>query len=167
MRGAYNRAMAANPRHLSQFGNKVSRIWKQTGLAAKILMQQAEQQVVLPDAVDAEVTPRQALAGKAALFQYPDRRRVGGDTGGFDPVQIEFAEQRRQQHPERRRHVTAMRMGLSDPVSDRPGLNDTAAHICQRDPADHHAIGPAENDEGIRPVGSNIFGITAQPPPEA
>src|SRR5271170_1207499 len=32
-----------------------------TGLAAKILMQEAEQQMVLPDAVDAEIAPRQPL----------------------------------------------------------------------------------------------------------
>jgi hypothetical protein len=38
------------------------------GLAAKILMQQAEQQVVLPDAIDAEIAPRQALAAESAFL---------------------------------------------------------------------------------------------------
>src|SRR3977135_1070111 len=84
---------------------------RETRLAAKILVQQAEQQVVLPDPVDAEIAPRQALAGKPAFLQHPDRGRVGGNAGGLDAVQIEFAEQRRQQHAQRRRHVAAMRMG--------------------------------------------------------
>src|SRR3954462_5597359 len=62
--------------------------------AAEILVQQAEQQMVLPDPVDAEITAAQPLAGEAALLQHPDRRRIGGNAGGLDPVQIELAEQR-------------------------------------------------------------------------
>src|ERR1700722_8104145 len=55
-----------------------------TLLTPEILVKQAKQQVVLPYAVDAEIAPRKALADKAALLQHPDRRRVGGDTGGLD-----------------------------------------------------------------------------------
>src|SRR6185437_7822745 len=97
--------------------------------AAKILVQQAEQQMVLPDAVDAEIAPCQSLAGKPAFLQYPDRGRVGGNAGGLDAVQIEFAEQRRQQHPQRRRHVAAMGVGLADPVADGAGLHDAAPDV--------------------------------------
>src|ERR1700704_5917585 len=57
-----------------------------TRLAAKILMQQAEQQMVLPDAVDAEIAPRQTLAAETAFLQHPDRRRIGGDAGSLDAV---------------------------------------------------------------------------------
>src|SRR5216110_2268418 len=121
-------------------------------------MQQAEQQMVLPDAVDAEIAPRQALAAEAAFFQHPDRRRIGGDAGGLDAVKIELAEQRRQQYAQRRRHVAAMRMRLSDPVPDGAGLHDAA---------DHRAIRFAEYDERIGSVGGDVFGIAAQPPPEA
>src|SRR5260370_26010186 len=69
-----------------------------TRSAAKILMQQAEQQMILPDAVDAEIAPRQALAGKTAFLQHPDRWCIGGDAGGLDAMQIELAEQGRQYH---------------------------------------------------------------------
>src|SRR6187200_451701 len=84
-RRPYSSPMAANPRHLK--GLEIN------GSAAKILMQQAEQQMVLPDAVDAEIAPRQPLAGEAAFLQHPDRGRIGGNAGGLDAVQIEFAEQ--------------------------------------------------------------------------
>src|SRR4030088_3817847 len=107
--------------------------------------------MVLPDAVDAEIAPRQALAAKTAFLQHPDRGRVGGNAGGLDAVQIELAEQRRQQHAQRRRHVAAMRMGLPDPVSDGAGLDDAAADIRQRDAADHRTIRFTKYDEWIGP----------------
>ena len=59
-------------------------------------------------------------------------------------MQIELAEQRRQQHPQRRRHVAAMGMGLADPIADGAGLHDAAADIRQRDAADHRAVGLRE-----------------------
>src|SRR6266508_2607786 len=135
-RRPYSSPMAANPRHPK--GLEIN------GSAAKILMQQAEQQVVLPDAVDAEIAPRQALAAEAAFLQHPDRRRIGGNAGGLDAVKIELAEQRWQQHPQGRRHVAAMRMRLPDPVPDRAGLHDAAADVRQCDPADHRTIGFAK-----------------------
>src|SRR6266852_1299070 len=67
-----------------------------TRLAAKILMQQAEQQMVLPDTIDAEIASRQAFAVKATFLQHPDRGRIGGNAGGLDAMKIEFPEQRRQ-----------------------------------------------------------------------
>src|SRR5258708_1324178 len=67
-----------------------------TRSAAKILMQQAEQQMILPDAVDAEIAPRQALAGKTAFLQHPDRCRIGGNAAGLDPIQIDLANHARQ-----------------------------------------------------------------------
>src|SRR5882757_828957 len=136
-------------------------------LAAKILVQQAEQQVVLPDAVDAEIASRQTFAIESAFLEHPDRRRIGGNAGGLDAVKIELTEQRRQQHAQRRRHVAAMCMGLPDPVPDRSGLHNAAADIRQRDAADHRTIGFAEHDEWIGSVGGDIFGIAPQPPPEA
>src|ERR1700730_11115326 len=102
----YTSAMAANPRRVPKSRNQ--------GLTAKILMQQAEQQMVLPDAVDAEIAPRQPLAREAAFLQHPDRGRIRGNAGGLDAVQIELAEQRWQQHAQPRRHVAAMRMRLAD-----------------------------------------------------
>src|SRR5665213_1181237 len=141
--------------------------YRETRLAAEILMQQAEQQVVLPDAIDAEIAPRQTLAGEAAFLQHPDRGRIGGNAGGLDAVQIEFAEQRRQQHPQRRGHVAAMGVRLPDPVSDGAGLYDAAADIGERDAPDHRAIGLPEHDERIGAVGGDVLGIAAQPPPEA
>src|SRR6266540_1098825 len=102
-RRPYSSQMAANPRHPK--GLEIN------GSAAEILMQQAEQQMVLPDAVDAEIAPRQALAGESAFLQHADRGRIGGNAGGLDAVQVELPEQRRQQYPECCAHVAAMGMG--------------------------------------------------------
>src|SRR6267142_2771115 len=151
----------------TQGSKKSADHYLETRLAAKILVQQAEQQVVLPDAIDAEIASRQTFAVKSAFLKHPDRRRIGGNAGGLDAVKIEFAEQRRQQHAQRRRHVALMCMGLPDPVPDRSGLHDAAADIRQRDAADHRTIGFAEHDEWIGSVGGDVFGIAAQPPPEA
>src|ERR1700719_3871264 len=116
----YSKAMSANPRRDSCCKNR--------SLAAEILVQQAEQQVILPDAVDAEIAARQPLAGETAFLEHPDRRRVGGNAGGLDAMQVELAEQGGQQHPQRRGHVAAMRMRLADPITDGAGLHDAAAH---------------------------------------
>src|SRR6266478_4386330 len=82
----WGRVITAQWRRTQGAGNPVS--------AAKILVQQAEQQMVLPDAVDAEIAPREALAAEAAFLQHPERRRIGGDASGLDAVKIELAEQR-------------------------------------------------------------------------
>src|SRR3981081_3534574 len=146
----YNSAMAANPRHAPNCENQ--------GSAAKILMQQAEQQMVLPDAVDAEIAPRQTLAAETAFLQHRHPRRIGGNAGSPDAVKVELAEQRGQQHAQRRRHVAAMRMRLADPIADGAGLDDAAANIRQRDAADHRAVRFAEYDKRIGPVGGDVFG---------
>src|SRR5258708_1470135 len=65
----YNSAMTANPRRVPQSHNR--------RVTAKILVQKAEQQMVLPDAVDAEIAPRQPLPCKAAFLHHPDPRSVG------------------------------------------------------------------------------------------
>src|SRR5258706_14090650 len=99
--------MAANPRRRKSRSKPTS--------AAKILMQQAKQQMVLPDAVDAKVAPRQPLAAEAAFLQNPDRGRIGGDAGGLDAGKIGLAEQQGQQYLQSRRHVAAIRGRSSDP----------------------------------------------------
>src|SRR5258706_15293811 len=63
----YISAMAANPRRVPKSRNR--------RLTAKILVQQTEQQMVLPDAGNAEGAPPQSLPGEAALLQHPDRGR--------------------------------------------------------------------------------------------
>ena len=51
-------------------------------------------------------------------------------------MQVELAEQGRQQHPQRRGHDPLMRIRLADPVADGTGLDDAAADIRQRHAAD-------------------------------
>ena len=42
--------------------------------------------MVLPDAVDAEIAPGQALTAKPALLQHPNGRRIAGNAGGFNAM---------------------------------------------------------------------------------
>src|SRR6185312_11660360 len=109
----YKRRIAANPRHRSSSQSRSLRLsmilsenrhplfWIMLVSPAKILVQQAEQKMILPDAVDAEIAPRQPLPAEAAFLQHTDRGCVRRDAGGFDAVQVELAEQGRQQHAQR------------------------------------------------------------------
>src|ERR1700730_17393179 len=105
--------MAANPRRLRGGALNAACDERCNKLTAKVLMQQTEQEMILPCAVDAEIAPRQPLAGKAAFLENPDGRLIAGNASRLDAMQIEFAEQRRQQHPQRRRHVAAAGVGLA------------------------------------------------------
>src|ERR1700730_19408770 len=60
-----------------------------------------------------------------------------------------------------------MRVRSPDPVADGAGLHDAAADVGERYTADHRPIRFAKYDERIGSVGGNVFGIAAQPSPEA
>src|SRR4029077_15178414 len=51
------------------------------------ILQASVEQMVLPDAVDAEIFARITLAHEAGIFQKPDRSGVGRDAGRFPPVE--------------------------------------------------------------------------------
>src|ERR1043166_8282504 len=72
--------------------------WRPQGAVNKtrsIAREAREQQVVLPQPVDAEILPRIAFARKARVFQEPDRGRVGGNAGRLEPVQAQRSERER------------------------------------------------------------------------
>src|SRR5580704_3981635 len=50
------------------------------------------EQVILPDAVDAQIFARIALAHKSGVFQKPRRAGIGRDAGGLDAMQPQAAE---------------------------------------------------------------------------
>src|SRR5215831_19909963 len=61
-----------------------------------IVLEPGEQQMVLPDAVDAEVLARITLARKAAALEQANGRCIGRDAGGLNPVQPQRPERERQ-----------------------------------------------------------------------
>src|SRR5689334_23939592 len=84
--------------------------------ARSIARKAREQQMVLPQPVDAEVLPRVALAREAGVFQEPDRGRIGRNAGGLEPVQAQRAECERHQRAHRAAHQPTPRERLADPV---------------------------------------------------
>src|ERR1700681_4020759 len=60
-----------------------------------------------------------------------------------------------------------MRVRSPDPVADGAGLHEAAADVGERYTADHRPIRFAKYDERIGSVGGDVFGIAAQPSPEA
>src|SRR5713226_4056887 len=60
-----------------------------------------------------------------------------------------------------------MGMGLPDPVYDGAGLRVAASDFGYLVTADHRSIRFAKYDERIGSVGGDVFGIAAQPSPEA
>src|SRR5256885_9514278 len=118
--------------------------------------------MVLPAAVDTQIFARVALAGKPASLQQANRGGIGGDARGLYAVQPQRAECERQQRTYRSAHVAAARIGLSDPISEAPGLRDAAAHVRQSQSAQQRLIGTAEDEEGIGLVGALVLGIAAQ-----
>src|SRR5579859_4958130 len=122
-----------------------SRAFKTVGSAAKILVEQPEQEVILPNSVDAEITPGQAFTNETAFFEHAHRCVIRGDAGRLDTVQVQLAEHKRQQYAQRTRHISLTGEGLPGPVADRAGLDDTAPHIRERDPADQSVIVASED----------------------
>src|SRR6187455_2988112 len=57
-------------------------------LAVEIIVQHAEQQVILPDSVDAKIAARQPLPREAALFQHTNGRHIARNAGSLDAMQV-------------------------------------------------------------------------------
>src|SRR5260370_33212005 len=104
--------------------------------------------MILPDAVDAQIFARIALAYESGVFQKPRRAGVGGDAGGLDAVQPQAAESERNDGANRRRHVAVARIGQAHPIAEAAGLGDASPDIGEPQAADPCAVGPADDEEG-------------------
>src|SRR3569623_1400938 len=99
--------------------------------ADEVILQQPIEVMVLPGTVDAQIPPRHAFAGEAAFLKDPRRGSVARNTLRFHAMLMQFYEERRQQHAQRRRHVALLGVGLADPVADGATLHDAATDIGQ------------------------------------
>src|SRR5256885_733614 len=106
-----------------------------------------EQQMILPQAVDAEIFACIAFAREAHFFQKPDRGGIGGNASRFQPVKTQRSEGERHQSREGAGHQAAAREGLADPVAEAAGLRDAAPDVGQRQAADQCVVGLAEQEE--------------------
>src|SRR5258708_27244606 len=113
--------------------------------------------MVLPDPVDAKILPRKALALEPGLLQQPDRRHIGRDARGFDPVKLQRPECEGNDRIDRRRHVTLPRMGRSHPVAEAARLGATAANVREGETAEKRVVVLTENEESLSQVAALVF----------
>src|SRR6266566_2521014 len=122
--------------------------------------------MVLPNAVDAQIFARIALAGESTVLEQADRGGVAGNARRLHAMQPQRAEREGQECAHGRGHVAAASIGPADPISEAPRLGDAAAHIGQRQAAQQHLVAAAEDEEGIGLVVALVLGVTAQAPAE-
>src|ERR1700719_4492029 len=121
-RRRYNSGTVADQRHsrftLTASGPAASEPYRRASAPQmrRIVLDAGIEQMILPDAVDAEVLPRIAFALEAGFLQETDGRHVGRDAGGFEPVQAQRHEAERQEAAQGRRHQAVARKGLAHPI---------------------------------------------------
>src|SRR5712692_5204366 len=148
----YTSQTVATPRPDSDDGGRT------TVIRLGIVLETREQQMVLPDPVDAKILAGKALALEAGLFQEPDGPDIGGDASGFDAVQPQCPERERNDGIDRRGHMALPRMDRPHPVAEAAGLGAATADIGQRQAADEHIVRLAEDEERIGEIAALVLG---------
>src|SRR5215467_6793859 len=130
-----------------------------------IVLEPGEQQMVLPDAVDAEVLARITLARKAAALEQANGRCIGRDAGGLDPVQPQRPERERQHGLDGRGHVATAHEERAHPVAEAPGLRDAAPDAREREAADQDIILLAEHEERVGLIRPPVLRVALETTP--
>ena len=124
------------------------------------------QQMILPDAIDAQIFPGIALPSKAGVFQKSRRGSVGRNTGGLQTMQSQRREGERDDRAHGRGHVAAAHERQAHPVADTGGLRDAAADVGEGQSADQRAIGVADDQKRVALIGPQVLGIASDATPE-
>ena len=156
-----HRDLSEKPRHLI-----AGEPWPPQGEGFQLQFNPAEQHVILPQSVNAEVFARIALAHEPGVFQQPDRGGIRRNAGRFETMQAQRIERERHQRAHCAGHQAAARKRLADPVADAARLRDAATDIGKRQAADERMIVLAEQEERIGLVRALVLGITPQPAAE-
>jgi len=125
-------------------------------------MPNAEQHVVLPAAVDAQIFARIALFAETGLEQQAAARPVMRQARRLDPMQLQALESEAEHQAEARAHIAAPGITLADPIAEAAALGHAAANIAEADAADHRAILPAEQEEAVALVGAPVGHIALE-----
>ena len=96
--------------------------------------------MVLPGAIDAKILPGKALAFETGSFQQPDRRDVGRNASGFDPVKLEGAACDRHDGSYGGRHMTLACIGRPHPIAEAACLCATPTTVGERQPTNENFI---------------------------
>ena len=118
--------------------------------------------MILPGAVDLQITARQPFPDETGFFQHPPAGLVMHQTGRLHPVQAQRAEGEAQAQPHRIRHITLTGEGHAHPIAEAAALRDAAPDIAQRDAAQQLVVILAEQEEGVALVALPLLGIALQ-----
>src|SRR5690606_33664376 len=108
--------------------------------------------MVLPGAVDLEITAGIPLLLKAATLQQRDGRLVVRQTGRLDAMQRKFVEAKLHDSAEGVGHVALAGVAFSDPVPHGARHGHPPTHVAERQSANQYPLISGEYKEGIGPV---------------
>src|SRR5262245_42282901 len=95
-----SRVTRCPPTRDSRGTRKIPVLW----LTARVVADEAVEDVILPAAVDAQVLAGVPFAGESDLLKETDRRGVAWQAGGFEPVEVQRLESEAHDGADRRRH---------------------------------------------------------------
>src|SRR5260370_16944748 len=113
-------------------------------LAHPFVAQHAEQHVVLPAAVDAQIFARIALFAETGLEQQAAARPVMRQARRLDPMQLQALESEAEHQAEARAHIAAPGITLADPIPEAAPLPHPPPNIPDPHAPDHPPILPAQ-----------------------
>src|SRR6185503_736649 len=153
LRGAQRRSSRGtsrkNPGSLrSQRRNRKSRDLKIIPLRP-VIGEDAEEDVVLPLPIDAEIFAGVAFFGESRLQEQSAARQIMRQAGRLDAVQAQPLESEAQGQRQAFAHIALARMRLADPIADAGAFGDAAADIGEADPAEKRIVLEAEEQEGV------------------
>src|SRR6516162_1751435 len=122
--------------------------------------------MVLPFSLDAQVLPGIALLPETGSDQQRTARGVVRQASGLDPMQAKPLEREGQHERKCRRHIAALREGLTDPIAEAGSLGHAAPEIGEADSADQCFV-QREDEQIVGLVGPPVFGIAGHSGTEA
>src|SRR4051812_20308145 len=133
-------------------GSRVARLRGHSGVkrgSSRFFLEQREQQMVGPGAVDQQVTARQSFLAKAGAGQKVLGSRVIDQARRLDAVQAQGLEDERDQGLNSVGHIALAREFGADPVAQGAALGDAAPDIGERAAAQQGVVALAQHKEDI------------------
>src|ERR1041384_4496542 len=109
--------------------------WPRQGRSRARILQPTIEQMVLPDAIDAQIFARVALANEAGVFEETDRTGIAGNAGRLEPVQPQRVEGKWNDGAHCRGHVAVAEERQAHPVAEAARLRDPTPDVGERQSA--------------------------------
>src|SRR5271170_6442002 len=130
----------------------------------RVALDQREQEVVAPRAVDPEKSPRITLAPEAVALEQGDGGRVLGDARRLDAMQAQSRKGEFDRRGDGARHPPLAGVRRAHPVAEGAALRHPAPDAAERDPAQEFVVGAVENEERIGLVASHVVVLAPKAP---